>query len=84
MSYSLYLLHPLAIWIFVALAPKSTPTSIWQGALSLITSILYAALNYRLVEKPLLRWRKSLHDARRGATTERLGGLSAENSVATP
>lgn len=84
MSYSLYLLHPLAIWIFVVLASKLNPASIWQGALSLIVSILFAALSYRLVEKPLLRWRKSLHDARRGATTERFGGASAENSVATP
>lgn len=84
MSYSLYLLHPLAIWIFMALPPRSTPTSIWQGVLSLITSILFAAVNYRLVERPLLRWRKSLRNARGGATAERLGGLSAENSVARP
>ena len=83
-SYSLYLLHPLAIWIFVALPSKANLASIWQGVLSLIVSILFAAISYRLVEKPLLGWRKSLRNARRGATTERVGGATAEKSVAIP
>jgi peptidoglycan/LPS O-acetylase OafA/YrhL len=83
-SYSLYLLHPLAIWVFVALPSKSSSASIWQGVLSLIVSILFAAISYHLVERPLLRWRKSLRNARRSPATERVGGASAEKSVATP
>ena len=84
MSYSLYLVHPLAIWIFVMLPPTSGPAWIWRGGFSLIVSILFASIGYQVVEKPLLLWRRSLREPSRGATAAESGGASAKRRVENP
>ncbi len=62
-SYSLYLFHPVALSL-AAFAIMSRGWSTGAGAaLCLILALMLAGASYRLIEKPLLAWRRRLRPA---------------------
>jgi peptidoglycan/LPS O-acetylase OafA/YrhL len=58
LSYTLYLIHPIALLFF---HEHTRFPQILSVAAALLASILYAAIVHRLVEKPFAKLRRKLH-----------------------
>lgn len=63
MSYSIYLLHPVAIWIAIQLSPGSHPAL--TSAVALGVTLALGAASYRAVELPIQRFRQAIPAASR-------------------
>jgi peptidoglycan/LPS O-acetylase OafA/YrhL len=65
-SYSLYLLHPIAIGCAL-LASGGGHSSAWLGIVAFALSLSFAVIGYMVVERPILRWRSVILERRRDA-----------------
>lgn len=54
LSYGIFLNHFLIMWLFGLSAPQHA----WQWAALMVASIVFSALSQRLIERPVLLWRR--------------------------
>lgn len=59
LSYSVYLMHPFA-WLITARVLPSTATPMLQLCTGLAVTFAIAALSYRMLERPAIRWGRRL------------------------
>ena len=84
LSYSIYLVHPIALWGVVSWLPRlQTPL---QAGLGLVITLTVALVIYEVVEKPAARLRRRLSriDGRPDSARQRAPAAAARPEPAQP